>query len=87
MSDFGEYILAIAEKKAAYNLYNYASIDLELKDIRERLAEINSQHQPIAELLENKKLNERQKLYEVAFYVVTGRFLYKENQKLKNKKA
>jgi hypothetical protein len=64
---------ARTEKESAYNLYNYAGAKLELASIRERLAEIESQHDPIADLL-TKKMSERERLCAIAFYVVIGRF-------------
>ena len=66
------YMLAIERKKAAYEKYNYASTNLEICQIKERLAEIWSQHEPLASLL-NSKMTERERLYAAAFYVVVGR--------------
>jgi hypothetical protein len=76
-NDFGQYMNARTEKEAAYNLYNYAGAKLELASINERLAEIKSQHEPIADLL-TKNLSERDKLCAIAFYVVVGRFPEKD---------
>lgn len=69
---FDKYLYKQAQKEAAYNLYNYAGAKLELTQIQERLAEIDSQHEPMASLLE-EKMTERQRLYAIAFYVVVGR--------------
>ncbi len=73
MSNFSNYMNARTEKESAYNLYNYAGVKLELAQIKERLAEIESQHDPIADLL-TKKMSERERLCAIAFYVVIGRF-------------
>ena len=75
---FTNYMNARTEKESAYNLYNYAGTKLELAGIRERLAEIESQHNPIANLLE-KKMSERERLCAIAFYVVIGRFPEQKN--------
>lgn len=69
---FANYTLAQEIKKAAYEQYNYASAHLENCQIRERLAEIGSQHEPLASLL-GKQMTERERLYVAAFYVVVGR--------------
>ena len=72
MSNFQNYLLQQERKNAAYQRYNYASVALENAQIKERLAEIKSQHEPLASLLE-KPLSERDRLYAAAFYVVVGR--------------
>ena len=72
MSDFEHYMKAQSKKEAAYQQYNYAGQKLENTQIRERLAEIKSQHNPIATLLE-QPMSERDRLYAIAFYVVIGR--------------
>lgn len=72
MSDFGEYMTARSDAKAAYAEYNSASRGLELARINERLAEIKSQHEPLNALL-NQKMTERERLHAAAFYVVVGR--------------
>jgi hypothetical protein len=70
---FQAYLLAQQETKTAYELYNYASAALENAKIKERLAEIKSQHEPLASLID-KPLSERDRLLHAAFYVVVGRF-------------
>lgn len=65
-------MLAKAEKERAYERYNYASSALDNAKIRERLAEIKSQHEPLASLLSEQR-SERDRLYAAAFYVVVGR--------------
>jgi hypothetical protein len=77
MSDLNMYFLATARKDAAYNLYNYSGSHLENAQIKERLAEIKSQHEPLASL-ENEKMSERKRLYAAAFYVVVGRMPEKD---------
>lgn len=72
MSDFSTYMLRQAERKCAYERYNYAGTALELAQIRERLAEIASQAEPLNSLI-GKSLSERDRLYAAAFYVVIGR--------------
>ncbi len=70
--NLSSYFLATSEKERAYEHYNYASAALDNAKIKERLAEIKSQHEPIASLLD-KQLSERERLYAAAFYVVIGR--------------
>lgn len=72
MSDFGKYMYHQAKKDAAWEAFNAASARLELAQIRCRLAEIDSQNEPIASLLD-KKMSERERLYAMAHFVVVGR--------------
>jgi hypothetical protein len=72
MDDFGNYMLAQAEKKTAYERYNYAGEALENARIKERLAEIKSQREPLARLM-TQMMSERERMYAAAFYVVVGR--------------
>jgi hypothetical protein len=51
MDDFGNYMRAQSEKRAAYERYNYAGAALENALVKERLAEIKIQHEPLAGLL------------------------------------
>jgi hypothetical protein len=81
MDDFGNYMKAQAEQRAAYERYNYAGAALENAQIKERLAEIKSQHEPLAGLLA-QPLSERDRLYAAAFYVVVGRMPNARNQGL-----
>ena len=69
---FDAYMTAQEKSRTAYQQYNYAGCALDLAHIRERLAEIKSQYQPLAGLLE-KKMSERERLCAAAFYVVVGR--------------
>jgi len=78
-----QYFKAQSDEESAKNLYNYAGVNLELKNIKCRLAEINSQPDPIEKLSfecrdatteEGAKAN-REALYKIAFYVVVGRLL------------
>ena len=50
-----------------------------MAQIDERLAEIRSQHDPLAEMI-NKKLSERDRLFAAAYYVVRGRHWDGETQ-------
>jgi hypothetical protein len=72
MNDFGNYINAQAERRIAYERFNYAVVLLENARIKERLAEIKSQHEPLNGLLA-QSLSKRDMLYVAAFYVVIGR--------------
>ena len=73
MSDLGKYFTTTAELEAARNLYNYAGSNLTLKQIRNRLAELKSQHEPLNSLCDGDPVM-RRKAYEAAFYVVVGRW-------------
>lgn len=73
------YTKAQADKKAAYELYNYAGQKLENAQIRERLAEIKSQYEPINSLLDGGGTM-RDMLYAIAHYVVVGRLPNKPMQ-------
>ena len=72
MSDLSNYRYAQAEREAAYQRLNYATEALENARVRERLAEIKSQHDPINNMI-HSMLSAREMLYASAFYVVTGR--------------
>lgn len=72
MSDFLNYMLATERRKKAEVDHNRAGVDLELSQIRERLAEIKSQGGPLKELIE-REISERDRLYSAAYYVVIGR--------------
>lgn len=65
--------VANAEADAAYQQYCYAGRKLELARVNQRLAEIDSQHEPLASLMANTAMGEREKLVWIARYVVTGR--------------
>lgn len=67
-----DYKQAQTEREKAYERYNYASVALENAKIKERLAEIQSQFEPLASLM-NNQTDERERLYAAAFYVVFGR--------------
>jgi len=80
---FQQYMLAQAEKRRTYERYNYAGVALTNAQINERLAEINSQADPLNNLI-GQPLSERDRLYAAAFYVVVGRMpdaLIAETQK------
>jgi len=70
---FENYMKKKSDVESAYNLYNYASTKLELEKIRCRLAEIESQAEPLESICGDNK-NRRSDMLKVAFYVVVGRF-------------
>ena len=70
--DLMSYFLQQARREAADSAYNMAASRLDNARIRERLAEINSQHDPLAKL-SVAPLTERERMYAAAHYVVTGR--------------
>lgn len=72
MSAFMKYELEKANKRAAYANLSHASAAYENVLIRERLAEIKSQHEPLNSLIISA-MSERDRLYAAAFYVVVGR--------------
>lgn len=72
MNEFIDYQRAHEIAQRAYAEYNAASRGLDNARIFERLAEIKSQHEPLATLL-TKPLSERDRLCAAAFYVAVGR--------------
>lgn len=73
MSDFQQFLHQQANVATARAEYNYSSCKLENASIQMRLAEIKSQHQPLATLAALTTLTERQRMYAAAYYVVHGR--------------
>jgi hypothetical protein len=69
---FSTYQLRQAEKREAYEAFNFAMQLLENRQIKERLAEILSQADPLDKLI-STVMPERDRLYAAAFYVVAGR--------------
>jgi len=69
---FSTYQLRQAEKREAYEAFNFALQLLENRQIKERLAEILSQADPLDKLI-STVMPERDRLYAAAFYVVVGR--------------
>ena len=69
---FSRYQLRQAEKREACEKYTYAGQLLENRQIKERLAEILSQSEPLDKLI-STVMPERDRLYAAAFYVVVGR--------------
>jgi hypothetical protein len=69
---FSTYQLRQAEKREAYEAFNFARQLLENRQIKERLAEILSQADPLDKLI-STVMPERDRLYAAAFYVVVGR--------------
>ena len=72
MSDFLIYLRRQSETEAAKQQYNYAGANLERARIYERLAQIKSQHEPLAGLAD-AAMTERDRLYAAAHFVVHGR--------------
>lgn len=72
MSDLANYFLAQEKVRVAIERRNYAGMALDNARVKERLAEIKSQHQPLADLVK-ADMPERDKLYAIAFYVAVGR--------------
>ena len=66
------YQLAQAERREAYERYNYAAKALEFAKIMERYRELSSQWEPINTII-GSTLDERDKLCAVAYYVLCGR--------------
>jgi len=83
---FSQYMLAQSETRKAYQQYCYAGANLELAQIKERLAEIKSQSDPIDSLLK-QPMSERDRLYAIAFYVVNGRFEISQEKGKENENA
>ena len=74
MRDFLHYQLAQAEAREAKQDWERASNKMVLTKIRERLAEIRSQHEPLNKLLEmDHEMSDRDRMCAAAFYVVVGR--------------
>jgi hypothetical protein len=73
IDSFSSYMNKKVKTSAAYNQYNYASEALKNAKIEERLAEILSQHEPLANLSGQTDITDRDKLYAAAHYVVYGK--------------
>jgi len=69
--------MAQKEKEAAYNLYNYAGERLELAKIKERLAYLRSQHEPLHGFIKDKGIS-RDDAVKIAEHVVLGKLLNQE---------
>jgi hypothetical protein len=84
-SAFLHYMKAQSDRQTAYERYNYAGAALENAQIKERLAEIESQTEPLDWLL-RQSMSERERLCAAAFYVVVGRMPNgaRDLQKVKN---
>lgn len=72
MSEFMKFMHEQEKVATARSEYNAASLKLDNANIRCRLAELESQHEPLASLLK-EPLGERERLYAAAFWVVVGR--------------
>lgn len=64
--------LARLEKEKAYERYNYAARALEVAQIKERMAELANQHEPLASRTESRE--ERKRTIAAVFYAVYGRW-------------
>lgn len=72
---FTTYMLRQEQTKRARAIRDWASETVTLAEINERLAELDSQHQPLADLVTMTSTGDARKaLYAAAHYVVTGRF-------------
>lgn len=71
-SRFMHYLLSQSEKREAYEKYNYASTLLELRKVKERAAEVASQHEPLASRFSSEQ---RELVLDIIRYVVDGRKL------------
>ena len=69
---FPEYMICRERRATARERHNYAGAALELASIKERLAEIGCQVEPLDGLMK-KAMSGRERLYAAAFYVVVGR--------------
>ena len=76
--NFSNYMMAKEKKQRCYAEYDAASQRLVNAGIHERLAEIKSQHEPLATLI-TKKMSGQERLYAIAYYVVIGRFPEEED--------
>jgi hypothetical protein len=76
--DFENYLRRQAERATAQERYNYAGTALEIAQIKQRLAEIKSQAEPLNGLICDG-MDERDRLYAAAFYVVVGRIPDRKN--------
>ena len=80
MSSFSEYMAAKTATESARNQRDYASEKLKNAMIRERLAEVQSQYDPVDKLCQgldipDKNLEELHgRFRDLAFYVVVGRW-------------
>lgn len=78
---FHRYRVTREELQAARNLHNYAGAALELATIRDRVAELGSQHDPLASMLAAIGINQESPEYEklrdfgnaVGHFILTGR--------------
>lgn len=73
MSDFGDYLARQTETKLASTERSLATVKLEFARVKERAAEIRSQHEPLNTLTAGDA-EERQRILDAVFYVLVGRF-------------
>jgi len=79
MSELDQLFRAQKESEAAYNLYNYAGQKLQLAKIKERLAFLRSQHEPLATFLKDKNMT-REEALQIAEHVVFNKDLNKPEE-------
>jgi hypothetical protein len=72
MHEFVRYQLAQANRREAYQQYSYAATLLELQRVRERAAELASQHEPTA-TFSGGDADVRRRILLAVRYVLTGR--------------
>jgi hypothetical protein len=72
VTDFMTYQLRQVERREAYEKLNYASTLLDLRQIKERAAELASQHEPTA-TFSGGDADVRQRILWAVHYVLTGR--------------
>jgi hypothetical protein len=70
--EFTLYQMAKVESREAYQQLNYASTLLDLRRVRERAAELASQHEPTA-TFSGGDADVRQRILWAVHYVLTGR--------------
>ena len=79
MSELDQLFRAQKESEAACNLYNYAGQKLQLAKIKERLAFLRSQHEPLATFLKDKNMT-REEALQIAEHVVFNKDLNKPEE-------
>jgi hypothetical protein len=75
VSDLADYFHAQDKTRLARANVETASSRLELASIKERMAELRSQYEPLSSLLpEGASTADRERILAAIFYVVIGRF-------------
>ena len=73
MNDFADYMARQTETRLAQAERSKATIKLEFARVKERAAELRSQHEPLHTLTAGDT-EERQRILDAVFYVLVGRF-------------